>query len=387
MNDIKGYGFRPSDEELIGYLEDITFGHDSLVQYITQLKDICEFQPWELPGLSVLQPGCREWYFIYSLNHKYQRGNLIKRVTKEGYWKSTGRRRKVLASDTKAEIGSKRSLVFHEGRPKGTSTKKNKTMNENNKDKTKCRCYNRNKAVWVMHEYQLNTATPPNQTTFFLGKLMKRSEDASISNNKGASNHDLPSDLRNQVAKDTTTPEGQFDSNKPLVEVEASGGVQNQSSTNEQDNGAQNDETSYQHDFVDKNEVSNLASNSRNYATVDAISRDSVDVRGLLITQPESPTGSAVVQNQFSTSEHGNPSQNFTYLEARSNQHGIVAEIESSNLLASFENIYPTDSSDYDLCNIDELLAMIDTPDNCSVFQNQSSTNEQDAKTRNSLPP
>ena len=123
-------------------------------------------------GISVLQPGCRVWYFIYPLNYKYHGGKLIKRVTKEGYWKPTGRPRKVMASDTKTEIGSKRSLVFHKGRPKGkkTNTKsdKNKTKHENNRDKTKHGSNNRNKAVWVMHEYQLNTATPPNQACSYM---------------------------------------------------------------------------------------------------------------------------------------------------------------------------------------------------------------------------
>ena len=62
---------------------------------------------------------------------------LIKRVTKEGYWKPTGRRRKIMASDTKAVVGSKRSSVFHKGRPKGKSMKKSKTERDNNKNKTK----------------------------------------------------------------------------------------------------------------------------------------------------------------------------------------------------------------------------------------------------------
>ncbi|XVF29474.1 hypothetical protein REPUB_Repub15cG0124200 [Reevesia pubescens] len=279
MNNIKGYGFRPSDEELISYLEDITFDRDSLVQYITQLEDICKFEPWELP-----------------VNYKYQNGTLIKRVTNEGYWKPTGRPRKVMASDTKAEIGSKRFLTFHKGRPKCKSKKKSKTKHDNNKDKTnhennrnktKNGRNNRKKAEWVMHEYQLNTPTPTNQKALFLGKLMKQSEETNISNNKGESSHHSPTNLRNEVAKDATTSEDQSDSSKPSAEVEESkdsGEVENQPSTNEQDNDTHNDE--------------------------------------------------AYPQERTSTFENDDA-----------------------------ENLYPMDLSDCDeLCNLDELLALIGTP-------------------------
>ena len=71
------------------------------------------------------------------------------------------------------------------------------------------------------------------------------------------------------------------DSNKPIAEVEVSNdstGVQKKSSTNEQDKDAQNDEIypqerSNQHNFVEKNEVSNQTSNLGNYLAADAISR------------------------------------------------------------------------------------------------------------------
>ncbi|KAK6266275.1 hypothetical protein QUC31_017112 [Theobroma cacao] len=399
MNNIKGYGFRPSDEELIGYLRDITSDRDSSVQFITQLEDICEFEPWELPGLSALQQGCRVWYFIYSLNYKYGNSKLIKRATKEGYWKPTGRRRKIMATDTNALIGSKRSLVFHKGHPKG----KTRTKPDNNKNKTK-HGSNRNKAVWVMHEYQLNAATPLNQETFFLGKLMKQSEEANIANNNRESSHHSPTNLRNQVAMNKIT-EDQSDSSKPLAEVEVSndsGGVQNQSSTNDQDNDFQIDEIYPQErcnrlTFVDDDEVSNLISNLRNYAAVDAISRDMVDTSGWLITEQYTPNDGALVQNQFRTSEHGISSQNLivadnnkTYPKTTSNQHYIAAENEGYNLPANLKNdeaqdFFPKDQFNYVVSKFDELLPMIQTPNNCNPLQNQSSTNEQDAETRNYL--
>ncbi|KAK8364879.1 hypothetical protein V6Z12_A02G012700, partial [Gossypium hirsutum] len=48
---LKGYGFNPSDQILIGYLRDLTlFGRDYLVQDIIYLgHDICNYDPWDLP--------------------------------------------------------------------------------------------------------------------------------------------------------------------------------------------------------------------------------------------------------------------------------------------------------------------------------------------------
>ncbi|KAL1180950.1 hypothetical protein V6Z11_A02G013500 [Gossypium hirsutum] len=48
---LKGYGFKPSDQILIGYLRDLTlFGRDYLVQDIIYLgHDICNYDPWDLP--------------------------------------------------------------------------------------------------------------------------------------------------------------------------------------------------------------------------------------------------------------------------------------------------------------------------------------------------
>ncbi|OMO71066.1 No apical meristem (NAM) protein [Corchorus olitorius] len=397
MNNIKGYGFRPSDEELIGYLEDITNNRDSLVQYITQLEDICEYEPWELPGLSALQPGCRVWYFVYSLNYKYHKGKLINRATKEGYWKPTGRRRKIMASGSNAVIGSKRSLTFHKGHHAGKT--KNKKSNstkhdndKNNRNKTKQGSNKRNKATWK---------------TFFLGKLIKQSEEVNILSNKGESSHSSPTNSRNQVAKNTTTPEDQSNSSKLFPEGEVSNdssGVQNQSSTKEIDNHVQNDETypqegSNQDNFLNRIEVSNPASNLGNHAPVEAITEVKMDwgaTSGCLITELEASKDSVFDQNQFSIRERGNLTENLivvdsniTYPEERSNQHNIVAEHEGSNLLANLKNddtkdFDPMDLFDYDLSNVDEVLIMIQTPDNCNMLQNQSSTNQQDAETKNS---
>lgn len=57
---LKGFRFHPTDKEAMELLwEKVELGRDSIVQVgdslvsvITQLKDICQFEPWELPGKS-----------------------------------------------------------------------------------------------------------------------------------------------------------------------------------------------------------------------------------------------------------------------------------------------------------------------------------------------
>ncbi|TYH59770.1 hypothetical protein ES332_D08G244100v1 [Gossypium tomentosum] len=130
MNMVKGFRFHPTDEELIEYLQIKTFNRDSLVQVIAEIPDICEFEPWELPGRSVLQTGDRLWYFMYPPKYKYRNSKLVSRTTLEGYWKITGKARKIVNSETGMEIGNKKTLLFYKGQ---------------------CN----DKICWVMHEYEL----------------------------------------------------------------------------------------------------------------------------------------------------------------------------------------------------------------------------------------
>ena len=63
---IKGFRFHPTDAEAIELLWDkLTLDRDSIVQVgdslvhvITQLKDICEFEPGELPGKALVACFC-----------------------------------------------------------------------------------------------------------------------------------------------------------------------------------------------------------------------------------------------------------------------------------------------------------------------------------------
>nr|DAD47529.1 TPA_asm: hypothetical protein HUJ06_017466 [Nelumbo nucifera] len=135
-----GFRFHPTDEELVGYylkrkIEGLEFELE-----VIPVIDLYKFDPWELPDKSFLPKRDMEWFFFCPRDRKYPNGSRTNRVTVSGYWKATGKDRKVVCQS--AVTGLRKTLVFYRGRaPLGDRTD------------------------WVMHEYRLSD-DPSHQGTF-----------------------------------------------------------------------------------------------------------------------------------------------------------------------------------------------------------------------------
>ncbi|XP_020583464.1 NAC domain-containing protein 92-like [Phalaenopsis equestris] len=124
-----GFRFHPTDEEIITHylFEKITDQNFKSIALGEASFNDCE--PWDLPGKAKM--GEKEWYFFCQKDKKYPTGMRTNRATATGYWKATGKDKKIFKGKG-VLVGMKKTLVFYRGRSlKGLKTN------------------------WVMHEYRL----------------------------------------------------------------------------------------------------------------------------------------------------------------------------------------------------------------------------------------
>ncbi|KAF4394231.1 NAC domain-containing protein 86 isoform X2 [Cannabis sativa] len=135
-----GFRFHPTDEELVNYYLKRKINGQEIELDIIPEVDLYKCEPWELAEKSFLPSRDPEWYFFGPRDRKYPNGFRTNRATRAGYWKSTGKDRRVTCQNR--AIGMKKTLVYYRGRaPQGIRTD------------------------WVMHEYRLDDKDSEDHTS------------------------------------------------------------------------------------------------------------------------------------------------------------------------------------------------------------------------------
>ncbi|PKU77364.1 NAC domain-containing protein 87-like [Dendrobium catenatum] len=124
-----GFRFHPTDEEIITHYLFQKIADRNFKSIAIGEASFNESEPWDLPGKAKM--GEKEWYFFCQKDRKYPTGMRTNRATATGYWKATGKDKKIFKGKG-VHVGMKKTLVFYRGRAlRGQKTN------------------------WVMHEYRL----------------------------------------------------------------------------------------------------------------------------------------------------------------------------------------------------------------------------------------
>lgn len=113
---LPGFRFHPKDEELIYYLTSKDCGSNEEKLVIFSELNICDCEPWDLPQKGLLTGRDQDVYFFNRRQMRYRKGERIKRSTKAGHWKGTGKEPTKIMSSNNRLIGTKKTFVFHKGR-------------------------------------------------------------------------------------------------------------------------------------------------------------------------------------------------------------------------------------------------------------------------------
>ncbi|XP_061340888.1 NAC domain-containing protein 62-like [Gastrolobium bilobum] len=183
-----GFRFRPTDEELVDHYLKLKLQGDDVAVHIIPDLDLCKVEPWDVHAFSVIKSDDPEWFFFSPPDYKYSNSKRFNRATKCGFWKATGNDRKIKKRGTNNVIGTKKTLVFYEGRLPSVV-----------------------KTNWVIHEYHATTFDV-SQRSFVLCRLMKKAEKKdgegtdALMRDEGEPSRLMASDCENQA-----TAEGNAD--------------------------------------------------------------------------------------------------------------------------------------------------------------------------------
>ncbi|GJN20177.1 hypothetical protein PR202_gb07520 [Eleusine coracana subsp. coracana] len=125
-----GFRFHPTDDELVGYYLKRKVDNLKIELEVIPVIDLYKSEPWELPEKSFLPKRDLEWFFFCPRDRKYPNGSRTNRATTTGYWKATGKDRRIACEG--GVYGVRKTLVFYRGRAPGGE-----------------------RTDWVMHEYRL----------------------------------------------------------------------------------------------------------------------------------------------------------------------------------------------------------------------------------------